>query len=271
LLIVAYVQTFFTTPDAKFLIKSLPRRFEYTFFSNEMLEPYAKHMTTNPSSLLVRVTDFLYPALPTIGIALGSAPSHHVIMENVLYGQSSDSLADDWETYDLKPIDYFYPERDLAGGVLATESTKERLVDKFEDKIRLSSSQRDELLEILEADTALLESCNAVDYSLFLIRYPSPSNTDGHREIPSLKSKTSQWRTGMTSADKKWVYRCVVLDFFWAKHKLHAQAMTGLISSFNFFARKGPMSITTTPDEYRRRFMGMVQSFIAVTEDNNEQ
>ena len=68
----------------------------------------------------------------------------------------------------------------------------------------------------------------------------------------------------MTSADHKWVYRAVILDFFWAKHKFQPMAMTGLVKSFDLIARKGPMSITTTPDEYRRRFLSMVQGLLAV-------
>ena len=219
-------------------------------------------MTAHPSSLLVRITDFLYAPQPTIGVVLGTSPSHHVVMENILYGQSSDSDADKWETYDLKPVDYFYPERDLAGGNLATQSTKDRLIDTFEDKIQITTEQKGELLDLLESDTALLESCNAVDYSLFIVRYPSPVGTD--RIVPSLESKAGKWRSGMTSADQKWVYRAVILDFFWAKHKFQPRAMTGLVKTFDLLARKGPMSITTTPDEYRRRFLSMVQGLLAV-------
>jgi len=179
-------------------------------------------------------------------------------MENVLYGQESDvERSDKWETYDLKPVSYFYPERDIAGGHLASESVKDRLVDTFEDKVRVTESHRVKLLETLQEDTRLLESNNAVDYSLFLVRYPAES-----KDIPTLISRASPWRTGVPSADGKWIYRAVVLDFFWAKHKFQAQAMTGLINSFNFFARMGPMSITTDALEYRSRFLKMIDSIV---------
>jgi Phosphatidylinositol-4-phosphate 5-Kinase len=243
----------------------LPRPSEYSFFKEDLLLPYHEHMRAHPDSLLVRITDFLHSKYVAVGSILGFAPSHHIIMENILYGKGGDTLADKWETYDLKPIDYFYPERDLAGGALASDSVKERLVDKFEDKIRVTEQQREDLLTILAEDTRLLESTNVVDYSLFLVRYPAVTFDHGvERNIEMLASKSSPWRTGVTSTDKKWVYRAIVLDFFWAKHKLQAMAMTGLIKSFNLIGRKGPMSITTDAKEYRTRFMGMVESIVEV-------
>lgn len=35
--------TFFRTSDSAYLVKSVPRRFEYTFFKNDMLVPYTDH------------------------------------------------------------------------------------------------------------------------------------------------------------------------------------------------------------------------------------
>jgi hypothetical protein len=210
-----------------------------------------------PTSLLVRITDFLYSPYTTLGTLLSFAPACHIVMENILYGKEGDSLSAEWETYDLKPVSYFFPERDIAGGHLASESVKERLIDKFDDKLRIPESARVQLLEALQEDTKLLESCNAVDYSLFLVRYPASS-----RDVPTIVSRSSQWRSGVPSTDGKWIYRGVVLDFFWAKHKLQAKAMTGLINSFNFFARKGPMSITTDAKEYRTRFLQMVEALM---------
>ncbi|KAK7513805.1 hypothetical protein IWZ03DRAFT_241711 [Phyllosticta citriasiana] len=254
--------TFFTTPNSKFLIKSLPRAFEYEFFMKDLCDKYVEHMTNNPNSLLVRITDFLETIGPAIGSLIGTAPAHHVVMENVLHGKETDDRQDKWETYDLKPPSYFYPERDIAGGRLAPDSVKERLVDHFPDKMRLSPHDRDELIKLLEADTALLRSANAVDYSLFLVRYPAKPA----REIPVPAADACSWRNGIPSQDGKWVYRAVVLDFFWAKHKTQPKLMTKLIKTFNFFAHKGPMSITTTPDEYRSRFLEMVKGYVEASE-----
>ncbi|KAF6804316.1 hypothetical protein CSOJ01_10285 [Colletotrichum sojae] len=261
--------TFFTTADGKFLVKSLPRRFEHEFFTRDLFDAYVAHMKTHPHSLLVRITDMVYAPLATLGGIFGVAPTHHIIMENLLYGKGGDGegggAAARWETYDLKPNDYFFPERDIADGKLAPESVKERLIDEFPDKIRVTDAQRRELLELLAADTELLAGNNAVDYSLFLVRYPGPNAVDESREdggVPSVQSDAHPWRAGMVDADGTWVYRVVVLDFFWAKHKFRAKAMTGLVNSYNVFAGHGPMSITADPAEYRERFLNMVRDIV---------
>ncbi|KAH7116962.1 phosphatidylinositol-4-phosphate 5-kinase-domain-containing protein [Dendryphion nanum] len=262
--------TFFTTPNSAYLLKSLPRAFEQSFFRTRLLDPYVSHMSTHPLSLLVRITDLLYTPYPTLGALLGTAASHHIIMENILYGQTSlpKSAQDSWETYDLKPSSYFFPERDVAGGRLAPESVKERLIDEFPDKIRVTDDEKEDLVSQLLIDTNLLYEANAVDYSLFLVRYPA-SLQDQHSSIPVPQGKTSPWRSGISSRDGKWIYRAVLLDFFWAKDAFQAQAMTGLVKTFNFLKwgrDHGPMSITTTSEEYRSRFMKMVDEMVEVTD-----
>ncbi|KAG9185319.1 hypothetical protein G6011_07863 [Alternaria panax] len=258
--------TFFTTPNSKYLIKSLPRQFEQSFFRDRLLEPYVEHMELNEDSLLVRITDLLYSPTATIGAALGAAPSHHIIMENILYGKSSCSKDQQkrWETYDLKPNDYFYPERDVANGRLAPESVKERLIDEFEDKVRVTIDQKEELITQLSRDSKILQTNNAVDYSLFLVRYPADLNSG---DVPPPPGRGSAWRTGVVSRDGKWIYRAIILDFFWSKDALQAHTMTGLVKLFNtlkFGKDHGPMSITTTSDEYRQRFLGMVEEMVEV-------
>lgn len=257
--------TFFTTPNSKYLIKSLPRRFEHEFFTHDLFESYLQHMHANPESLLVRITDMVYTPHATLGGIVGAAPTHHIIMENLLYGkelEEDEALKKRWETYDLKPNSYFFPERDIADGKLAPESVKAKLVDEFPDRICVTSAQKKELLNMLEADTKLLADHLAVDYSLFLVRYPGPNVTDNRRLVPSIKSKANAWRTGMDDVEGNWTYRVIVLDFFWAKHKLRAKVMTGLVNAFNLVAKKGPMSITADPQEYKMRFMKMVDEIV---------
>lgn len=227
-------------------------------------------MANHPNSLLVRITDLLYTPFKTLGALIGTAPSHHIVMENILYGQTSlpKSKQDQWETYDLKPNDYFFPERDVAGGRLAPDSVKERLIDEFPDKVRITIDEKEDLVSQLLLDTKLLCDANAVDYSLFLVRYPA-SFTSSEHEIPAPPGKSSIWRAGVRSRDDKWIYRAVLLDFFWAKDAFQAQAMTGLVNTFNFLKwgkDHGPMSITTTSDEYRSRFMKMVDAIVEVTD-----
>jgi hypothetical protein len=268
-------QTFYTTSDGAYLVKSLPRGFENSFFRDEFLEPYYNHMMEHTTSLLIRITDFLEWSRFGLGGLLGTAPTHHIIMENLLIGKEKDSTSK-WETWDLKPTSYFFPERDIANGKLTSDATKDRLADKFEDKIVLTQVQADDFFEQLSADTELLERCNAVDYSLFLVRIPLTSSDDSSarqsqenaieqsKRPPFVPPKTS-WRTGVYSADQKFVFRAAVLDFFWAKHKLQPKVMTWLVKAWNLIDRQGPMSITTTPDEYRQRFLSMCHEMVEIS------
>jgi hypothetical protein len=232
-------------------------------------------MELNPASLLVRITDLLYAPSVTLGAALGLAPSHHIVMENILYGKSSCAKGDQekWETYDLKPNDYFYPERDVAGGRLAPESVKERLIDEFPDKIRITIDEKEDLVSQITRDTKILQDNNAVDYSIFLVRYPAPLSSAESGKIPTPPGKGSPWRTGLASRDGKWIYRAILLDFFWAKDALQAQALTGLVNTFNFLKLgrdHGPMSITTTSDEYRTRFLRMIDEMVEVPDSTGQ-
>lgn len=232
-------------------------------------------MELNPGSLLVRITDLLYSPAATIGTFLGTAPGHHIVMENILYGKSSCAKDDQeqWETYDLKPNDYFYPERDVAGGRLAPDSVKERLIDEFPDKVRLTIEEKEDLVAQITRDTKILQDNNAVDYSLFLVRYPTTVTSADDDNVPVPPGKGSPWRTGLTSRDGKWVYRAILLDFFWAKDALQAKAMTGLVNTFNFLKwgeDHGPMSITTSSDEYRTRFLRMVDDMIEVPDSSGQ-
>lgn len=249
-----------------------------------MLDTYVEYMRAHPESLLVRITDFLHAPRLSLGAILGLVPTHHIIMENLLFGrelghggdheqrqqqqqrqrgqQAFDWPApDEWETYDLKPSSFFVPERDIAGGKLVPESVKERLTDHFPDKIRISAPQRDDLVSVLASDSELLAECNAVDYSLFIVRYP---NTPDVGALPVISARSSPWRTGVRDADGKWVYRLVLLDFFWAKHTVRAQVMTGIIGTYNLVSKVGPSTTTADPQEYRERFLKMVKEIVVV-------
>ncbi|RAK77606.1 phosphatidylinositol phosphate kinase family protein [Aspergillus fijiensis CBS 313.89] len=251
--------TFFSTSNSRFLVKSLPRHFEHSFFREELLDPYYRYMTEHPESLLVWITDYVYSPYWTIGNLVGTTPAHHIIMENLLCGRDTDPAGERWETYDLKPVDYFFPERDLVPDPLVSKATLSKIADNFDDKVRINQSAYVALMQTVEADTQFLEDANAVDYSLYLVRFPASST-------PDIVGRPVPWRIGLESADGKWKYRAVILDFFWARHKLHAQAMTGVIQTFNVIGRQGPMTITTTPDEYRKKFLTMVKAMIEVQE-----
>ncbi|CAP97527.1 hypothetical protein E8E15_009073 [Penicillium rubens] len=249
--------TFFSSLDGHFVIKSLPRRFEHTFFQADLLEPYYYYMRDHPDSVLVWITDYVLSPYVTLGTLFGCTPAHHIVMENILLGKDEDPNGGQWETYDLKPIDYFYPERDLIPEPLVSEETLNKLADTFNDKLHLWKKDYDAFMQSLEADTKFLGEANAVDYSLFLVRMPASSK-------PAILGRHSPWREGLPSADGKWKYRAVILDFFWARHKFHAQALSGAVQTFNVVGRKGPMSITTTAGEYREKFLTMVREMIQV-------
>lgn len=278
-------QTFFSTADQKFLVKSVPRSHEHTFFRDDLLDIYAAHVATHPNSLIVRICDFLASSGWAIGHRLGLAPSHHIIMENILYGREEAKKAGkpDWEQWDLKPTSYFYPERDIADGRLTSEATKDQLADEFNDKIKLSKEHAEEFWRSLEQDTRMLAATNAVDYSLFLVRIQTEASAEEvsdptskssppaeaeylvPREPPAAPPDPPSWRTGIPSADGKYLYRAALLDFFWAKHKMQPRLMTLLINAYNkVISHHGPMSITTTPEEYRERFLKLVHEIVEV-------
>jgi phosphatidylinositol-4-phosphate 5-kinase len=278
-------QTFYATQDQKYLVKSVPRHSEHSFFRDDLLTPYVQHMAAEPRSLLCRISDFLASPHISLGRMLRIAPTHHIVMENIMYGQHEAKARGDldWEQWDLKPTSYFYPERDIADGALTSAATKAQLADEFPDKIVLSKADADQLFSSLEKDTELLAMYNAVDYSLFLVRIrtergdaervadPDQESSTGQSVIPqdppAVPPAPPSWRTGVASADGKHVYRAAVLDFFWAKHKLQPKFMTFLINAWNLLVHHhGPMSITTTPDEYRQRFLKMCRSYVEVKE-----
>lgn len=126
--------------------------------------------------------------------------------------------------------------------------------------MRLSPEDYSNLVKTMRNGTKFLQESNAVDYSLFLVRYPA-SSTSG------VIGRKNRWRIGVPSSDEKWKYRAVLLDFFWARHKVHAQAMTGVVQTFNMIGRQGPMTITTTAEEYQEKFLEMVDAMVEVDGD----
>ena len=214
-------------------------------------------MSQHPNSLLVWITDYLLAPYVTLGTLFGCTPAHHIVMENALCGREDDPAAEKWETYDLKPIDYFYPERDLIPESLVSEETLNKLADSFNEKLHLWRADYETFWEMIQDDTKFLQDANVVDYSLFLIRIPASSDL-------SVRGRQSPWRVGLPSADGKWKYRAAVLDFFWARHKLQPQALSGVVQTFNVVGRQGPMTITTTPSEYREKFLAMIAEIIEV-------
>ena len=115
----------------------------------------------------------------------------------------------------------------------------------------------------------MLQKCNAVDYSLFLLRFVEPDDPSVDKEVmpddpPFVPPSGPTWRTGIRSPDGKYTYRAATLDFFWAKHKMQPQVLTSLVTAYNTIDKQGPMSITTTAEEYRTRFLDMIRGFVEI-------
>lgn len=269
--------TFLMTSNGKYIVKSLDRRFEYRFFMHELFRPYVAHMTAYPGSLLVRVTDMLYVPGSNLNRILGLSATHLVVMENLLHGKEKEESEDaraQWSTYDLKPDNYFFPERDIAGGSLSSQNVKNKLVDQMPSRLRVSAQMADQLFNLLNTDTEFLANSNVVDYSLFLVRLPGPGQhlksqsstkfaASDDAQLAASSNNTETWRNGVTSIDGKWIYRIVIIDYLWARHMLQPRILSGLVKTFNIYAKKGPMSITADPMEYRRRFMNMVRKLMS--------
>jgi hypothetical protein len=225
-------------------------------------------MKAHPSSVLVRITDYLVPAYRTLGTVTQLVPGHHVVMENILSdkpsaGSENGGASSKWETYDLKPTGYFYPRRDLVPEQFTSEERLRKIITSFPDKILLSREHTAHLKSMLDRDTAFLQAQNVVDYSLFLVRIPAaskPPPRDSH------SGDSPSWRQGVPSADGKWIYRIILLDFMWAKHKLWPRTMTILVRTFTRIVRLPDMSITTTPEDYRQMFLEMMTRLIEVTD-----
>jgi len=100
--------TFFSTSDKRYLVKSVPRYFEHSFFRDDFLHPYLDHMTSHPKSLLIRIFDFLAGPYMSLGHIFGTAPTHHIIMENITYGKEDSKKQGhaSFENWDLKPTSY---------------------------------------------------------------------------------------------------------------------------------------------------------------------
>lgn len=86
--------------------------------------------------------------------------------------------------------------------------------------MHVSIEEKEDIVGMLVQNIVILREANAVDYSLFLVRYPYPRLSADEETVPLPPGRTSPWRSGIVSRDGKWVYRAVLLYFFWAKDVL---------------------------------------------------
>jgi len=67
----------------------------------------------------------------------------------------------------------------------------------------VSIEEKEDLVGMLVQDTRILREANAVDYSLFLVRYPYPRLGADEEIVPSPPGRASPWRSGIVSRDRK--------------------------------------------------------------------
>ncbi|KAK6521626.1 hypothetical protein TWF506_001839 [Arthrobotrys conoides] len=246
---------FFFTEDHSYIVKSVSRRFEYTFLYTQCIEAYGHYMLSNPSSLLCRMTDVLFCFDRHLGGVLGVSPSHYVVMENLLKEMDAEK---GWVKWDLKPQKFFEPTRDLIPDQIKTQQAKSGLADAMEeDRIILTKKQKDELWALLKEDTEFLEEIETIDYSLLLGRFPISQNKD----LKPSKFKHENWITGVTSANGKYIYRACIVDFLWNVNQLQAK-ITRTAGKL-----LPEQTVTTEPGRYRREFLSMVEEYIVVSEE----
>lgn len=242
---------FFFTADGTQLVKSIGRKFEYTFLYEKMLEGYAFYVSLHGGdTLLCRIMDVVYTFHHRIGAWLGVSPSHYIVMKNTLHSLDTDRGCQKW---DLKPPGFFEPTRDLVPDSVKTEAAKSGLADQLEasDKILLDRRGKQQLMGLLERDTEFLKDMRTIDYSLLLGRYPVAMFSD--KELLE-----TDFAKGVKSADGKWVYRMCLLDFLWNVDQLRPKVMktAGKILP--------EQTITTEPEMYREAFLKMMDEYIVV-------
>ncbi|CAG7853017.1 SubName: Full=Uncharacterized protein {ECO:0000313/EMBL:CCA70892.1} [Serendipita indica DSM 11827] len=173
----AFFHTEGPSTNAGLIIKSINRAFEYEFMHETLLPRYIEYIEARPGadSLLTRITDVLFCADLSLGEALNVSPRHYMVMVDVLGDLKAVKGAQKW---DLKPSGFFEPTRDLVPDIIKSEATKSGLADTLDAdvRIKLTKSQYDDLIRVLEQDTAFLEELETVDYSLLLGRFPASSS-----------------------------------------------------------------------------------------------
>lgn len=255
---------FFYTHDRSLIIKSIGRKFEYSFLYDKMLEGYTFYVSQNPAeTLLSHMTDVLYTFDHRLGGWLGASPAHYMVMTNVLEGLDKDNGCRKW---DLKPQSFFEPTRDLVPDSVKTEAAKSGLADELDEEIVLTRMDKLALMQLLESDTGFLRDMQTIDYSLLLGRYPiemfhSPRD-DGVRDPMVLPDEGSRnFTQGVRSADGKWVYKMCLLDFLWNVEQLRPKVMK---TAGKLLPEQ---TVTTEPDRYRQEFLNMVEGYIVVWDE----
>lgn len=273
--------------NAGLFIKSINRAFEFEFMHETLLPAYISFMEEHPGadSILTRITDVIWSADASVGTLLNVSPRHYMVMVDILGDIKAIDGAQKW---DLKPSGFFEPTRDLVPDAIKSEATKSGLADTLDAdvRIKLSKSQYDSLLRVIERDTSFLEGLEIVDYSLLLGRFPASASpqvplgfehttvlakpvsriVNAVQKMHSLSSSKEHQHPltgddfikGVLSADREWVYRMTIVDFMWNVKKLVPTVMrtAGKVLP--------DQTITTEPARYKTEFLKMIEEYVDV-------
>jgi len=248
---------FFYTADKSLIIKSVGRKFEYTFLYEKMLDGFAFYYSSmiqqRQQTLLCQIADVLASFDHRLGGWLGVSPSHYIVMTNVLEGLDKSRGC---RTWDLKPQSFFEPTRDLVPDPVKSEQAKSGLADELDEEMIFTRRDKAALMQLLERDTEFLQDMNTIDYSLLLGRYPvdmfHPGSGEGRDPMVLPKEGSTDFVRGVRSADGKWVYKMVLLDFFWNVEQLKPRVMQAAGKLLP------EQTVTTEPERYRDEFLRWV-------------
>ncbi|CCX12017.1 Similar to Phosphatidylinositol 4-phosphate 5-kinase type-1 gamma; acc. no. O60331 [Pyronema omphalodes CBS 100304] len=261
---------FYYTQDKSLIVKSVGRKFEYTFMYEKMIEGftyyYSMMISQKQQTLLCQITDVVGCHDHRLGGWLGVSPSHYIVMTNVLEGLDKEKGCKKW---DLKPQNFFEPTRDLVPDQVKTENAKSGLADELDEEMVLTRKDKQTLMMQLERDTEFLADMKTIDYSLLLGRWPvdmfhAPRSGEGRDPMVLPEEDTKDFVRGVRSADGKWVYKMVLLDFFWNVEQLKPKIMQ---TAGKLLPEQ---TVTTEPDRYREEFLKMMDKYILVWEDMDE-
>ncbi|KZV92301.1 SAICAR synthase-like protein [Exidia glandulosa HHB12029] len=156
---------FFHSTNKHYLLKSLGRAFENRFLHEYFLPAYFDYVRENPGTLLNRVLDVLCSFDWRLGDGWLS-PSHFLVLENI-----AREKEDDWETLDLKPMEYLEPFRDLVPERIQGSGVTDVLPDSKPLLID-SAVERTRFLMQLTRDAEFLARMGAIDWSVLVVRPP---------------------------------------------------------------------------------------------------
>jgi 1-phosphatidylinositol-4-phosphate 5-kinase len=167
---------FFTTPDKKYLVKTVSKE-EFGLFMG-ILPHYYNHMCSNSHSLIAKIFSLHRIVLKSFNGKIEEWII--VVMQNIMCTSSTIH-----EKYDLKGSTY---KRKTKGGATGNAPGKDLDLKKEGRAFNLSTAAFRQVISRLRSDTEFLASQNIIDYSLLVGVHERNTATD---TIPASKPGTA--------------------------------------------------------------------------------